>query len=296
MALTPEQMAEMKEILIKTGGSREKSINDRHIPQDLLDFLDTVTRERIVVPTEIGIPVKIIISTSKNKVDNCPVHINMHGGGWIFPQNEDDDIYCAHIASRIRGITVDIDYALSFDHPFPVPFEQCYDVVKWTFEQCSRWSADPKRVSIGGHSAGGSMAAGISLKAAVTKDFQTCLQILDYAALDNFSLLDSGNERMRALSTLYSGGDFETLKHPYCSPVYAADEMLTDQPRTLIITAGQDSLKPYEEAYAMRLATLGTEVTVKAFMNSPHAFTARYFGEWREANELIVRYINQSAL
>ncbi len=296
MALTSDQMAEMKEILIKTGGPREKSINNRHIPQDFLNYLDRVTQERIVIVPEVGVPVTIIISTAKDKVDNCPVHVNMHGGGWIFPQNEDDDIYCAHIASRIQGITVDIDYALSFDHPFPVAFEQCYEVVKWTFGQCERWRADPKRISIGGHSAGGNMAAGVSLKAAATKDFDICLQILDYAALDTFSFLDNGNERMRALSTLYSGGDFEELKHPYCSPVFATDEMLVNQPRTLVITAGLDVLKPYEEKYAMRLATLGTEVTIKAFMNSPHAFTARYFGEWREANELIVRYINQAGL
>ena len=27
------------------------------------------------------------------------MHVNFHGGGFIFPQNEDDDMYCAHLAA-----------------------------------------------------------------------------------------------------------------------------------------------------------------------------------------------------
>ena len=46
---------------------------------------------------------------------------------------------------------MDIDYAVSWDHPFPTAFEQSYAVVKWVFEQCSAWNADPKRVSVGAH-------------------------------------------------------------------------------------------------------------------------------------------------
>ena len=93
---------------------------------------------------------------------------------------------------------MDIDYAVSWDHPFPTAFEQSYAVVKWVFEQCSAWNADPKRISVGGHSAGGCLSAAIALRAAATRDFTLCMQLLDYSALDNYqAVLPDGNERSR---------------------------------------------------------------------------------------------------
>ena len=64
-------------------------------------------------------PVRLVISTALDRTDNCPVHVNMHGGGFVFPQDHDDDLYCARVAAGIRGIVVDIDYAISWDHPLP---------------------------------------------------------------------------------------------------------------------------------------------------------------------------------
>ena len=148
-------------------------------------------------------PVRLVISTAKDKMEKCPIHVNMHGGGFVHEQDHDDDLYCARVAAGIRGIVVDIDYATSWEHPFPCAFEQSYAVVQWVFEQCEAWGGDPKRISIGGHSAGGCLAAAIAMRASATKDFALCLQVLDYAALDNYkSVLPGGNERSAAFSKL----------------------------------------------------------------------------------------------
>ena len=47
----------------------------------------------------------------------------MHGGGFVYPQDPDDDMYCAHIAAATHGIVVDIDYATSWEGPFPLAFD-----------------------------------------------------------------------------------------------------------------------------------------------------------------------------
>ena len=295
MALTQDEKAYYKEILNTTSGHRNA---ERVIPPEYTAFLDQVEQKEMTLPLEApAAPVRLVISTAKDKQPGCPVHVNMHGGGFVYPQDHDDDLYCAHLAAGIRGIVVDIDYATSWDHPFPCAFEQSYAVVKWVFQQCESWGGDPKRISIGGHSAGGCLSAAISMRAAATKDFDLCLQVLDYSALDNYqSVLPDGNERSRAFSKLYADGDDRVLQLPFCSPAFATDEMLRGLPRTLVINGGRCPFKKDNEQYALRMAAMGTEVTIRCFMESPHGFTVRMAGEWQQAQELIIRTINEAGL
>lgn len=294
MSLTIEERQKWFDVLERTNRHRNE---EKKYPEEYAAYLDKVVQETIIVPTTI--PVKCIITTPNNKIDNCPVHINMHGGGFIHGQDHDDDLYCAKIAYAIKGIVVDIDYATSDKHPFPAAFDQCYEVVKWAFDQCATWHADPKRISIGGHSAGGCLVAAISLKAAKTKDFKTCLQILDYAANDNSDCVEHTNEqniRSAAFSMLYADGDAELLKDPYVSPVFATDDMLYDQPRTLIINAKNCPFCTVNENYGLRLVQAGNEVIMKRFTKSMHGFTVRMAAEWLEAQDLIIKEINAASL
>lgn len=171
-------------------------------------------------------------------------------------------------------------------------FDQCYGVVRWAFGQCETWGADPAKVSMGGHSAGGCLVAAIAMKAAKTGDFKTCLQILDYAALDNDAAFgENGNERSQAFSAYYVDGDLGMLKDPYVSPAFAETEQMGGQPRALIINAKNCPFCEVNEEYGRRLAAAGNEVVMKRFLNSRHGFTVRLVDEWREAQELIIREI-----
>lgn len=293
MALTAEQKQELEEILKRTGAHREAGAIEKVIPEEYRYNMELVERREVMLTVpEADAPVRCVITTAKDKIKQCPVHVNMHGGGFIFLQDEDDDRYCAHVAARIHGIVVDIDYASSREYPYPMAFNQSYGVVKWVFEQCSTWDADPAKVSIGGHSAGGCLVAAISLKAAQTKDFQVCLQVMDYAAIENYQVCtEEGNERSKAFSIYYAGGNIEVLKEPYASPAYATADLLKNQPKTLIVNAQKCPFCQVNEDYGKRLVEAGTEVTIKRFLNSRHGFTVRMVDEWQEAQELIIREI-----
>ena len=295
MALTQADLAHYREVIDRTSGHRG---GERVIPEAYTAFLEQVEQKELTLPLDApAYPVRLVISTAKDKMEKCPIHVNMHGGGFVYPQDHDDDMYCAHVAAATHGIVVDIGYATSWEHPFPCAFEQSYAVVKWVFEQCESWGGDPKRISIGGHSAGGCLTAAISMRAAATKDFDLCLQILDYAALDNYqSVLPGANERSNAFSKLYADGDDRVLQLPFCSPAFATDDMLKNLPHTLIINAGHCPFKKDNEQYGLRIAAMGGEVTIKCFMDSPHGFTIRMAGEWQEAQELIIRAIKEACL
>ena len=297
MALSVERKNEIKKDLEETGGAT-RLFSQRIIPEDYESYQTKVERKEIELPVpKVGVPVKCYIAIAKDKAKVCPVHINVHGGGFIFGHEMEDDLYSAYVAANIHGMVIDIDYATSWDHPFPVAFEQCYAVAQWVFTKCEEWGADPSKISMGGHSAGGCLTAAVALKAAETKDFNLCLQVLDYAAIDNYSVtLSENRKRETAFSMLYADGDIETLQTPYCSPAFATDEMISSQPKALIITAGQCPFKEVNEKYGKRLASKGTEVIMKSFVNSKHGFTVHMTGAWRQALELIVKTILDSSL
>ena len=292
------------DIIANTGAKREVMIDSREIPEDYRAYLDAVERKEYIIDVPaVGVPVKCVVSFAKNRTENCPVHVNAHGGGFVIQRNEDDDMYCAHLADGIRGIVVDVEYALCPEYAFPVAFEQCYEAVKWTFGKCKEWTADENRVSMGGHSAGGNLTAAVALKANGSKDFKLCLQILDYAALDfaTDALDKPGNrepmmpvERSRAFTAFYVDDNLELTKSPMVSPAFATDEMLAGLPKALVITAGKCGFRFENEKYGRRMAEQGVEVSMKRFLNSRHGFSVRLVDEWREAQDLIIRYIRES--
>ena len=80
---------------------------ERVIPPEYTAFLDQVEQKEMTLPLEApAAPVRLVISTAKDKQPGCPVHVNMHGGGFVYPQDHDDDLYCARSGcrnSRHRG-------------------------------------------------------------------------------------------------------------------------------------------------------------------------------------------------
>lgn len=297
MSMTTEKRQEQLDVIQRTGGNREVMLSQRVIPDSYLAYAKQIEREEqtLTLPGA-EVPVRIIVSKALDREPGCPVHVNFHGGGFILPQNEDDDLYCARIAAGIHGIVVDVDYATSDKHPFPAAYDQSYAAVKWAFTQCAGWEADPRRVSVGGHSAGGNLAAAVSMKAARTGEFKLCMQILDYAANDNYMAVIAEDReqwaRCTAFSLLYADGDVELLQKPVVSPIFASPEDLKNQPYTLIVEAGQCPFRDVNREYEEKLLQAGNRVERVEFPNSRHGFSVRMLDEWQEAQQAIVDAIN----
>ena len=296
MSLTQEEKTKMAEHLRGTNVAHE------HITDEYRKNLDLARREETEVPTSAGTS-KCYVFTAKNRIPNCPVHINVHGGGFVRPHMVRDEIYSARVADAIRGIVVDVDYRLAPEYPFPTAFDECYDICKWVFSQAGAWDADTKRISMGGHSAGGNLTAAVALKANKTKDFRLCLQVLDYAAFD--MVTDPADkpeaasnlipvERGRAFFRAYTDGDESVARNPYCSPSVASDEMMKGLPEALVISAGKDNFRFENADYAARLVANGVTVTAKCFLDSSHGFIIHCTGEWEEAQDLIIGMIQRA--
>jgi len=127
MALTTNEIQRYREVISNTGAQRESMAAARSVPGEYAAQVHRVVRstETIAVPA-VQLPVKVHVVVAKERRKNCPVHINLHGGGFYFGHSEDDDLYCARLAAELQGIVLDVDYALCPEHPFPAAFEQSY--------------------------------------------------------------------------------------------------------------------------------------------------------------------------
>ena len=261
-------------------------------------------RREYQVSTSAGM-VTCYVFTAKNREPGCRVHINIHGGGFIKSHAERDELYSSGLADKIHGIVVDVDYALSPEYPYPVAFNQCYDVCSWVFGKLNEWDGDPKRVSLGGHSAGANLTAAICLKAGQTGDFRICLQVLDYGFFD--LLTDPSEkpeadtnlipvERARLFTLAYTNGDLNPKPDPFMSPSCAPDYMLQGLPEALVIAAGKDNFRFENLEYARRLALNGVRVTAKCIPEAKHGFIVFCSEGWEEGQALVIEAILRAAL
>ena len=275
-------------------------------PAECRAFLTLCRTETVAMPPVDGHAYTVYVCTAKNRTPRCPVHINIHGGGFIGPHAENDAMYSAWLADAIGGIVVDVDYTTSAAAPWPVAFDQCYETGRWAAAHMAAWDADPARLSMGGYSAGGVLTAGAALKAAQTGDFSLCLEVLGYAPLDNAThplYKQLGYRRMmawqreRAFADLYFDGETAArAADPYASPACAPDAMLARLPRTMICTAAGCNFRFEDEEYARRLIAQGVEVSVERFAGTNHGFIPHFMPGWRPAAEWIAQAIRSAGV
>jgi len=197
-----------------------------------------------------------------------PVHVYLHGGGWIEGSAYDKaiDVVCRERASLGGCVVVAVDYRKAPECMFPVGLNDCYAALVWVAGHATELAADAGRITIGGASAGANLAAATALKARDEDGPHISFVLLEAPALD-FTLSGSSHE----LFAKDYGLTKETVElcrqayltpehytHPYASPLHAPD--LSGLPPTYIMTAEFDVLRDDGAAYAERLRAAGVPV------------------------------------
>ncbi len=258
------------------------------------------------------VPVRIFFPNErayeKNQAGQGKILLFLHGGGWVTESIDNYERICARMANATNHFVVAVEYRLAPEHKFPAGLEDCYAAAKAIFSRQFLLNVDPEDITLIGDSAGGNLAAALSLLARDRGEFMPRRQILIYPATYNDysenspfpSVQENGTDylltagKMRDYIELYAGSEADR-QNPYFAPYLA--ENLADQPDTLILTAEYDPLRDEGEAYGKRLAKAGNRVQVKRIEGALHGFFAlgikhlhvqesfRYINEFLRGND-----------
>lgn len=227
------------------------------------------------------IPVRIF---SAEKEVRKPILLFFHGGGWVTGNINSYNKVCAHMARLTKHTVVSVDYRLAPEHRFPAAPEDCYYVTKEIFLHAEKlFGIKQNQITLIGDSAGGNLAAVVSLMARDRGEFLPCRQILIYPATNNDftenspypSITENGTDYLLTRKKLCDYMELyqsrkEDRNNPYFAPLLAED--LYHQPDTLIITAELDPLRDEGEAYGRRLEEYGNHVRMYRVPDGVHGF------------------------
>lgn len=262
---------------------------------------------RTSVPTEWGSTEIDLYRPYGSGRERLPVFYNVHGGGYCLGFREPDDQFCRVIAENARCAVVNVGYVTAPEHKFPAPIEETYALIKRLRERTDEFGLESDRIAIGGHSAGGGIAAAVAILSARRGDFPLATQVLDFPYIDlatNAADKDWGEAPSAVKAELVNVFDNyvawylerESDKDDIlASPANARPEDLVGLCPALIIVAGRDSLADEANRYARSLMAAGVDVRYRLFPDSIHGFTHVLPAEnAREAWKLIWTHLSES--
>ena len=208
-----------------------------------------------------------------------PALVFFHGGGWVIGDLDSHDGICRHLANAARCAVASVHYRLAPEDKFPAAVEDCFAATRWLAETGAALGIDGARLAVGGDSAGGNLAAVVSILARDCGTPTLLSQFLLYPAVD-FVMTRASHQRfaegylltmatMRWFSEHYLRGQEDTTDWR-ASPLRAAD--LSGVAPAFVLTAGHDPLCDEGTAYARRLEEWGVAVQHRHIEDQIHGF------------------------
>jgi acetyl esterase len=208
-----------------------------------------------------------------------PLLVYFHGGGWVIGNLETHDDVCRDLAAKGACAVLSIDYRLAPEHRYPAAADDCYAATEWAAARATVLGIDPGRLAVGGDSAGGNLAAVVSLMARDRGGPALRFQLLVYPAtcgrLDSPSIHENATGYLLTRDAMvwfwsHYVPEPADREHPYVSPLRAPD--LRGLPPALVLTAEFDPLRDEGEAYAERLRAAGVPTTLARYDGQIHGF------------------------
>ena len=225
--------------------------------------------------------VSIRIVRPKGNKEALPVVMYFHGGGWVLGDKDTHDRLVREIANGANAAVVFVNFTPSPEAQFPIPIEEAYAATKYIAEKGTELNLDPSRLAVAGDSAGGNMAAAVTLLAKERHGPKIDYQVLIYPVTDaNFNTqsyqqyatdLWLSREAMKWFWDNYLP-DEGARKQPTASPLQASIGQLKGLPPALVIVDENDVLRDEGEAYAHKLIKAGVSVTVVRYLGAIHDF------------------------
>ena len=208
-----------------------------------------------------------------------PAVVYFHGGGWVFGSIETHEAFTGFLAKELKAKVFSVDYRLAPEHPYPIPLEDCEAAFNWVKDNSSDLGINSNRISIGGDSAGGNLAASLCIKRKQEELSMPKAQLLIYPVTDLTLKHPSIDEMAEGFFLTKDSMEYfrdnylkdkELVKDPLVSPLLSDD--LSNHPPAVVVTAGFYPLRDEGDQYAQALRNANGEIYHRTHDSYIHGF------------------------
>ncbi|TRV74373.1 alpha/beta hydrolase [Streptomyces sp. 130] len=256
----------------------------RSSPAEVTDEVleaDGLTRRDVAIPGYRGDEITVSVIAREDHQGLGPGIYHTHGGGMVSGNRFSGLSQVLPWVVEHDAVLVTVDYRLAPEHPDPYPVEDCYAGLLWTAEHARDLGMDPDRLIIAGQSAGGGLAAGVTLLARDRRGPRLMGQVLIYPMLDDrdhtvsaaqfdaVGVWDRGSNRMGWTALLGERRGTEDVS-VYAAPARATD--LTGLPPAFIDCGSAEVFRDEDVAYATALWHAGVQAELHIWPGGFHGF------------------------
>lgn len=246
------------------------------------------------------VPVRIYTPKGKGPF---PVILYIHGGGWVIADLDTYDASPRALCHAVNAIVVSTHYRQAPEAKFPAAHEDVFGVYQWVNKNEGKRNYDAGKIAVVGESAGGNMAAAISMMTKERGAQMPVYQVLvypvsDVSKMDTPSYQENAeakplNKAMMEWFGKHTLAKPEDAKNPHLSLLLAGDA-LKAMPPTTIILAQIDPLRSEGEKLAGMLQQAGIKVNLKTYDGVTHEFfgMAGVVDKAKEAQAVVAADLN----
>ncbi|MEU9343413.1 alpha/beta hydrolase [Streptomyces sp. NPDC048278] len=273
--LTPELLAQLR-LLPST-------------PVDDLLAHRRADRREITVPAADGAEIRLSVlspaHTGPAADAPAPCVYWIHGGGMVMGDRFSQIDIPLEWLDELGTVVVSVDYRLAPEATGTTLVDDCYQGLLWTVEHAAELGIDPARIIVAGASAGGGLAAGLTLLARDLGTPAIAAQVLVCPMLDHRNTTVSSRQytgipgvwtgEMNAFGWQAVLGDLSGGEVPaHVSPALADD--LSGLPATYIDTGSAEVFRDEDTEYATRIWAAGGQAELHVWAGGFHGFDALY--------------------
>lgn len=259
-------------------------------PQDAAKILARVTGaaeaptpvgkviDGMTIPGQKGteIPIRIYMPEGSGP---SPVIVYYHGGGFVVATINTYDESARRLCNYANAIVVSVEYRKAPEAPYPAAREDAIDAYKWAVYTMPSFFTVTGKVAVAGESAGGNLAAEVSIAARNQGLQMPTHQLLIYPVtssdtkqksdlLYTSSFLPLNTALLEYFFKLYVP-DMSEANDPGVAPINAN---LKHLPPATILAAEEDPLVSDGQDYFEKLRAAGNEVKYVLYPGTTHEF------------------------
>lgn len=218
-------------------------------------------------------------SPAKELIAPLPCVINFHGGGWVQGNPEQSGWLASRVAARANAVVISPAYRLAPEELFPAGVEDCWEALTWVVAHADDLGISAERIAVMGDSAGGNLAAVMSLLARDAGGPELRAQVLIYPGVEMYDKWPS--EIRNADAPVLTSANMRAFGHLYLGEAYGTDDFRASPiraeshkglPKAFILTAEHDPLLDNGAHYRDVLVGAGVPVRYAEYDGAIHGF------------------------